>query len=133
MKTTKKKSNPRWAVVSAVLLLMLSLPRPAAAEGGAFSPTGNASNARTVVTATLLPNGTVLLAGGYNPPTTLASAEVYDPNTGLFSSTGSLSTARRAHTAALLATCKVRLAGGWLPPGDSSPGDQADPDTARFS
>ena len=70
------------------------------------------NTARAFHSATLLANGKVLVAGGYNPPATLASAEVYDPNTALFSSTDSLSTARRAHTATLLANGKVLLAGG---------------------
>ncbi len=41
MKTTKKKNNRCWAGVSAILLLMLSLPRPAAAQAGTFSPTAS--------------------------------------------------------------------------------------------
>ena len=60
MKTTKKKINPCWAGVSAILLLMLSLPRPAAAQAGTFSDTGSMSTARLLHTATWLSNGTVL-------------------------------------------------------------------------
>ena len=44
-------------------------------------------------TATLLPNGQVLVAGGYNG-VFLASAELYDPATGLWTATGSMATAR---------------------------------------
>lgn len=133
MNTTKKKNNPRWAEVSAVLLLTFSLPRPAAAQAGTFSPTGGMGDARTVATATLLPNGTVLLAGGYNPPTTWASAEVYDPNTGLFTSTGAMTTARRAHTATLLANGKVLITGGRVPPNYFASAELYDPDTGLFS
>src|ERR1043166_7402460 len=129
----KKQNNPRWAEVSAILLLTCSLPRPAAAQAGIFSPTGSANNARTVATATLLPNGTVLVAGGYNPPTTWASAELYDPNTGLFSPTGSMSTARRAHTATLLANGKVLVTGGRVPPNYFASAELYDPDTGLFS
>ncbi len=58
-------------------------------------------------TATLLPDGTVLLAGGgsashHVPP--FASAELYDPTTGRFSDTGSLGTGRSNHAAVLLTT-----------------------------
>src|SRR5215475_1124861 len=113
MSPIKKNSNCA-SVCAILLLLLLCLPCSAASPGGAFSPTGSQSDARTVATATLLPNGTVLLAGGYNPPASLASAEIYDPDTGLFSSTGSMSTGRAFHSATLLPNGKVLIAGGWL-------------------
>src|SRR5437016_4235272 len=40
----KKGKNSSWAGVSAILLLLLSLPRLAAAQDGTFSPTGNANS-----------------------------------------------------------------------------------------
>ena len=121
---------------SAILLFLLSLPRPAAAQPGTFGPTGSPSNARTVHTATLLPNGKVLVAGGFNPPSVVlayASAELYDPDTGLFSSTGSLITARRVHTATLLTNGKVLVAGGRNPPTYYASGELYDPNTGVFS
>ena len=64
-------------------------------------------------TATLLANGKVLVAGGYNENgSDLASAELYDPATGTWSPTGSLGTARDSHTATLLTNGKVLVAGG---------------------
>ena len=47
-------------------------------------------------TATLLPNGKVLVAGGYDG-TISASAELYDPASGTWTATGSLATARISH------------------------------------
>ena len=38
-------------------------------------------------TATLLPDGRVLVAGGYDGKADLATAELYDPKTGTFSLT----------------------------------------------
>ena len=67
-------------------------------------------------TATLLNNGMVLVAGGYNTQyhVALASAELYNPATGTFTPTGSLNTARYCHTATLLNNGMVLIAGGGL-------------------
>jgi hypothetical protein len=68
---------------------------------------------RVTPTATLLPSGKVLVAGGSNcTGCVLASAELYDPATGTFSATGPMTTPRYAHTATLLFNGKVLLAGG---------------------
>ena len=75
-------------------------------------PTGSLVTARTRHTATLLPNGKVLVAGGNNGPA-LSSAELYDPATGTWTATGSLGTARDRHTATLLPNGKVLVAGGF--------------------
>ncbi len=61
---------------------------------GPWSPTGNLATARSSHTATLLPNGKVLVAGGFGSSSILASAELYDPATGSWSSTGNLADAR---------------------------------------
>lgn len=62
-------------------------------------------------TATLLSDGRVLTAGGWNG-TALASAELYDRATGTFSPTGSMTATRAAHTATLLSDGRVLSAGG---------------------
>jgi hypothetical protein len=73
------------------------------------------STARVVHTATLLPNGQVLVAGGQNSTGYLASAELYDPVAGTFTAAGSLNAARLAPEAALLPTGQVLIAGGVGP------------------
>ncbi len=80
---------------------------------GRWRVTGDLVTAREGHRATLLPNGQVLVAGGYNyPPDYLASAELYDPATGMWTATGSLATARSGHTATLLENGQVLVAGG---------------------
>jgi hypothetical protein len=78
---------------------------------GSWSVTGNLNNARGG-TATLLPNGKVLVAAGDNNGT-LRSAELYDPLSGTWSLTGNLNTARESHTATLLPNGKVLVAAGY--------------------
>ena len=87
--------------------------RRAAVLGGSgvFANTGSLLTARDAPTATLLPNGKVLVAGGYNG-TYLASVELYDPTSGTWTATGSLGGVRGFHTATLLANGKVLVAGG---------------------
>ena len=60
------------------------------------------STARIMHTATLLPSGQVLVAGGDNQIGSPASAELYDPATDSWSPAGSMSTARGDYTATLL-------------------------------
>ncbi len=79
---------------------------------GSWSATGSLATGRWDHTATLLPKGGVIVAGGQLYGVFLTSVEAYDPRTGAWSATGSLSTERIAHTATLLSTGKVLVAGG---------------------
>jgi parallel beta-helix repeat protein len=84
-----------------------------------FCDTGSLATGRgNLLSAPLLPNGKVLLAGGaiVNGSTTTATAELFDPagNSGLgsFAPTGSMNTARHMHEATLLADGRVLVSGG---------------------
>jgi hypothetical protein len=78
---------------------------------GTFAATGSMNEARYSHTATLLGNGKVLTAGGWNGAA-FADAELYDPAAGAFAITGRITAARRFHTATLLPSGKVLVAGG---------------------
>jgi N-acetylneuraminic acid mutarotase len=78
-----------------------------------WQPTGSLHFARGSMTATLLRNGQVLVAGGLNAANNpLASAELYNPRTGTWRLTGRLNFARDEHTATLLSNGQVLVAGG---------------------
>jgi hypothetical protein len=84
---------------------------------GTWAPTGSLNVPRGFHTATLLPDSTVLVAGGSGPSAgnndpALASAEIYDPATGSWTITNPLGQPREAHTATLLQNGKVLIAGG---------------------
>ena len=79
----------------------------------AWVPVGPMTTAREHFTATLLPGGKVLMAGGQTVTGgSLASAELYNPATRSFSATGSLRAARAYPAAALLPSGKVLVTGG---------------------
>jgi large repetitive protein len=86
----------------------LAVAQPCAALSLQFQQTGSLATARSSHTATLLPNGKVLVVGGDDS----GSCELYDPASGTWAATGSLIVPRSAHTATLLLTGKVLVAGG---------------------
>ena len=98
-----------WALGLAALLMLL--PGWATAQTGTWSSTDPMGTARREHTATLLPSGKVLVAGGFNSSYFLASAELYDPDTNTWSTTNPMGTARYQHTATLHSG-KVLVAGG---------------------
>lgn len=83
-----------------------------------FTPTGSLNEVRGGHTATLLPNGKVLIAGGLKPGANpffadeVGTFEIYDPATGTFTSAGNMRIARWMHTATLLNDGRVLIAGG---------------------
>lgn len=76
-----------------------------------FLPTGSMASPRSSHTATLLGDGTVLIAGGSDGEG-LASAEIYDPASGRFVETAVMTTPRFLHSATLMNDGQVLIAGG---------------------
>ena len=140
--TTASTTTFRWSAffVVALFLVIQVMPRalgergqqvisgrtphvepPSQLDGGSWTLTGSLNTGRFEYTATLLPNGMVLVAGGFDSNNNvLASAELYDPATGSWSATGGLNTARADHTATLLPNGMVLVAGGVDSSGNSA-------------
>ncbi len=87
-------------------------------------------------TATLLDDGSVLVAGGYNG-NYVNAPELYQPRTGSFKSTGAMSTARRYPSATLLPNGEVLMVGGYqngtAPTGTLSSSESYGPRQKQFS
>jgi large repetitive protein len=83
---------------------------------GKLSAVDPPAQERYAHTATLLPDGRVLVVGGRgNDAASFDTAELYDPATGNWSNAGRLNEARSFHTAALLADGRVLVTGGQVP------------------
>ena len=79
---------------------------------GTWTTDNPMSSARQAHTATLLADGRVLVAGGFNVGYFTSSAEIYDPASGTWTATGELGAARGVHTATLRPDGKVLAVGG---------------------
>ena len=102
---------------------------------------GNLITARTGATATLLPNGEILIAGGSSngtPTSALQTAELYNPATGTFTAAGSgssnmMTAVRFGHTATLLQNGQVLIAGGENSMGALTSAELYNPATDAFT
>lgn len=102
-------------LLTGMLLILVVGALGASGGSGTFALTGSLNTARYNHTATLLPTGEVLAVGGLGVNgdyTSLASAELYNPQKGKWAATGSMSLGRTAFTATLLANGQVLVVGG---------------------
>src|SRR5271166_120358 len=110
--------------------------RPAgspASRVGSVTPTTPMLEPRSGQSATLLPDGKVLIAGGMRRNQDFyKSAELYDPATGRFQPTGEMSIGRVGQIAVLLPSGKVLVAGGWVGMGGTDCAELYDPATGKF-
>jgi len=96
--------------VALAALLLFTATGTAAAAG--WSSAGRLHTSREFHPATTLPDGRVLVSGGFSFAGIQASAELFDPAAQAWQNTFPMSSARFAHTATLLADGRVLVAGG---------------------
>ncbi len=104
---------------------------PAAA--GAFSPAGSLAEARMEHTATLLPDGRVLVVGGWGSAASTVSEEVWEPTTATFGPAVPLAEARMDHTATALPDGRILVIGGATSEGLLASAEVWDPATGTFT
>lgn len=128
MQNTYNKLKPSNGLFAAVFCILLTACVNIPSKPSEATPRQTASTtasgitvsiqdmtiARAAHTATLLPNGKVLITGGFNADeNNLSSTEIFDPKSNIFSPGAPMSFARQSHTATLLKNGKVLIAGGY--------------------
>ena len=118
-------------VVSTTLAM---IDPPPASPSGTWNPTGSMTIPRLLHTATLLPDGRVLVTGGVTAGgSTTATAELYDASQGTWSTTASMGAPRAQHTATSLPNGKVLVAGGSFRGASLSTAEIFDPATGTWT
>jgi len=107
---------------------------PSTLSAGSITASAPMLEPRSGHTATLLPNGKVLIVGGMRRNQDFSkTAELYDPSTGKFQRAGEMSMGRVGHIAVLLRSGKVLIAGGWVGGGGTESAELYDPATGKFA
>ena len=126
-----------YVAIGLGLLLLLSVvtallgDTPKHQTVGQITPTSVMNVPRSGHTATLLRDGTVLMAGGMLRNGDFSdTAEVFDPKTNRFSPTGNMLRGRVGAAAAVLPSGKVLIAGGWH---ETDEAEIYDPATRSFA
>jgi N-acetylneuraminic acid mutarotase len=107
-------------------------------QTGQWSTTGSLNDARGVAIGALLPTGQVLVAGGagtsYGVGTAyMATAELYNPQTGIWTRTASMNVARNTPAASLLPSGQVLVSGGINNTGNLTSAELYNPQTGTWT
>ena len=123
--------------------LITSIASHAARTSGVIAPASSVGTVRPTVpmldprsghSATLLPDGTVLIAGGMRRNQDFyRSAEVFDPANNQFHRVGDMAVARVGPVAVLLHSGKVLILGGWVGRETTDEVEEYDPATQKFA
>lgn len=109
-------------------------PPPGEAASGTLTSTVPMAVARSSHSATALPDGRVLVAGGFVTAGSPDGAELYDPASSRFEPLPPMRTTRHSHTATLLPDGRVLLTGGYGPGGTTlASAELFDPRTREFT
>ena len=135
--STPTASLDAVAISTPTVSRVTKVVRAAPTASASVSLTDPMAAPRAAHSATLLPDGRVLVAGGCTLDSCElgpdgASAELYDPETGAFTPTGRLTKPRVGH-AGVLVVGKVLVLGGWDTDGVSASAELYDPDTGSFT
>ncbi|CAF0843424.1 unnamed protein product [Adineta ricciae] len=107
----KNQNTYCQALVTTMTVAITMSPEPN------WTTTGIMNVARAYHTASMLANGTILVAGGWSGGLVFGSynkiAELFDPSTGTWTSTGNMKVARGYHTASMLSNGTILVTGGW--------------------
>ncbi len=122
------------AIALALCATAFRSPLDSAIRAGSVALAAPMLAPRSGHTATLLPNGKVLIAGGMRRNQDFyKSAELYDPATGKFQRAGEMNERRVSQVAVLLLSGKVLLAGGWVGHGCTDSAELYDPANGKFT
>jgi N-acetylneuraminic acid mutarotase len=121
------------ATILALVALVFSLCFVQPMQAASWITNSPMASARQNHTATLLLNGKVLVAGGWNGSSSVASAELFDPGTGTWTATGAMTTNRYEHTATLLPNGKVLVVGGKANGNTLSSAELFDPNSGTWT
>jgi hypothetical protein len=118
----------------AIAAAAFHVSQPFTPNVGSVVLAGQMIEPRSGQTATLLPDGRVLIVGGMRRNQDFyKSAELYDPATGKFQLTGEMSIGRVGQVAVLLRSGKVLIAGGWIGYGTTDSAELYDSATGKFT